>query len=155
MGHNQIASLPVFEGRLKKLNSISFYKNEFTDFPISLFQITKLKSLDLGGNKMTTIPDLSGRFPHLSELSLSNNNLTDLPNSLSGISNLASLDVRHNQIAMIPAFVSKFKKIFRIDLKNDDWYYNCVNLYGNPIPSESTLDINDRIVMVRTVMETK
>jgi Leucine-rich repeat (LRR) protein len=155
MGHNQISSLPVFEGRLKKLNSISFYKNEFTDFPISLFQIHKLKSLDLGANKMSAIPDFTGCFPHISELSLSNNNLTDLPNSLSGLSKLASLDVRHNQIDSIPAFVSKFKKIFRVDLKNDDWYYNCVNLYGNPISSESTLDINDRIVMVRTVMEPK
>ena len=65
--------------------------NEISSIPVSIDQLTKLKSLDLAGNPVQSLPDSFGNLTALTHLDLRGTKLTSLPKSFANLTNLETL----------------------------------------------------------------
>jgi Leucine-rich repeat (LRR) protein len=103
-----------------KLSGISDEKAPgLTTLPESLFQLTRLRRLDLARNKLTALPESLGRLTKLESLILAGNELTALPESLSQLTNLRRLNVDFNQLTSLPEWFGKLTQLRSLDLSHN------------------------------------
>jgi Leucine-rich repeat (LRR) protein len=112
MVYNQIHYFGCIRCELNSIDSIypvsiiklDLARNDFTMFPIKLFNLNRLEKLDLSRNKIKAV-DLENDSPSqfyntsLTSLDLSLNRLKNFPTSLYKFHNLQELDLKDNQLS--------------------------------------------------------
>ena len=83
-------------------SALDLHNLELTDLPKELFQLKKLKWLNLNGNQISRLSEEFGGLINLETLGLSHNRLTRLPESIVNLKNLQTINLNYNQITYVP-----------------------------------------------------
>lgn len=94
----------------------------------SIFELTKLKYLNLEHQQVTSIPDTIGNFTELTELILSNSYLlTSISESIGRVSTLKRIHLRNcTQLTQLPDSIKELSALTTLDLTG------CINLLHIP-----------------------
>ncbi|XP_046614676.1 leucine-rich repeat-containing protein 40-like isoform X1 [Neodiprion virginianus] len=128
-----------------EVTSIDLSKNQFKEFPLSLFIVTTVKELKVACNRLQCLPDLVGdKFKHLQFMDISNNQLSSLPDSIAMLIHLREINIAYNRFVDIPECIydvpgleiliannnkiekidvmhlSKLKRLANLDLSNNN-----------------------------------
>ena len=101
LGRNQISDLPDSLIDLSHLETFILYKNKLESLPETLAHLHELKVLDLRWNKLTCVPTTIGSLYNLTLLDLSWNKLTSLPEEIHYLSNLRELRLWGNKLSYL------------------------------------------------------
>ena len=99
------------EEALKKpelVYDLDLSEQDFTIFPESIGNLTKLEFLDLSENQLTSLPESIGNLNKLEELYLYGNQLTSLPESIGNLTSLTLLLLYDNQLS--PEVIEKLRQ---------------------------------------------
>lgn len=101
--NRQIASQRILRCLINPFASaLDLHNLELTDLPNELFQLKKLKWLNLNGNQISRLSEEFGSLINLETLGLSHNQLTRLPESIVNLENLQTINLNYNQLEYIP-----------------------------------------------------
>ena len=100
--------LPQGIGKLKNLEILTASLGKF---PIDIWELTNLVTLDLSQGELYEIPEGISKLAKLERLDLSRNNLYKLPRDFVTLSNLTSLDLSMNEFDSIPIEITQLKKL--------------------------------------------
>lgn len=75
LGGNQLSSVPVELGTLRRLRALNLCDNKIESLPSTLVKLTHLQSLSLHNNRLTILPVELVKLRNLEELSLRENPL--------------------------------------------------------------------------------
>ena len=104
MSFNSIQSIPPGIELMKaELLTLIIRSNEIKELPIELFELSKLRVLDLSSNKLTCIHDNISKLTELRELHVNDNMLISLPSSIIQCKSLVILNAANNQLTYIPS----------------------------------------------------
>jgi hypothetical protein len=98
LANNFLVVLPDSLASLENLHVLYLgwkagHGNEFTEFPIAVRKLLRLKAIIADKCKFTSLPDWLGEMTQLETLELSETPLTDLPSSLAQLPNLKELNL--------------------------------------------------------------
>ncbi|MBK6263986.1 hypothetical protein JKA74_02970 [Marivirga sp. S37H4] len=115
-------------GHLKRLQMLSFYKNDLTELPEFLFHSSELKELDLYFNRIEKVPESIGSLIKLERLFLANNNIFSLPASIGNLVALKELYLHHNRISYLPKSICRLTNITDFHINNNYFHEfpNCI-----------------------------
>ncbi|KAG2450597.1 hypothetical protein HYH02_004437 [Chlamydomonas schloesseri] len=104
------------------MDRLSLQRNQLTEVPEEISQMTKLEHLWLYGNKLTKLPEGLGQLKKLSKLWVNNNQLTSLPESLGGCELLEELYLANNQLTSLPceALMSGCRRLNKIQINGNE-----------------------------------
>lgn len=119
---------------LTELEKLSLKTNELTSIPKEIFDLHKLKLLEICETKISEIPDSIGNLTNLVELVISYNpGLKTLPDSIDGLINLASLKAFSTPLETIPESIVNLTNIkllrFAGGIELPDWYWEWEEKY--------------------------
>jgi len=140
----KLAKLPESICQLKKLKTLSLYRNDLTTLPSCIKNLanlellnlnlnnlvslpneigylTKLKEIALEDNDLTTLPAGFGKLVNLKELSLIGNKISTLPDEVGNLA-ITKLDLSYNAIGSVPTAIGKFAKLEELYLDNNKVY---------------------------------
>ena len=75
---------------------------ELTELPNSLWELTKLQSLELSQNKLMVLPDAIEKLTNLRELSIYDGVLRSIPTSIKKLQNLKHIGIGNNELEEFP-----------------------------------------------------
>jgi len=102
LSHNLIENLSDFDfSPFKKIKKINLSHNQLSGISISLFQLPKLKCIELMDNDLTKLVNFT-KNTSLEELYCANNRLTYLPNTIKNLISLKRLGLENNKIEKLP-----------------------------------------------------
>jgi hypothetical protein len=117
--HLSTKSIPEEIVKLKNLQYLSLvYRG--TEFPNSIFKLTKLEILDLRWNGLRELPEEISELKNLKVIKLSRNNLTELPVGFSKLQNLIELDLSRNNFKMFPTSLEELNHLKVLHLNNNE-----------------------------------
>jgi Leucine-rich repeat (LRR) protein len=106
-------------GNLKKLKTLSFYKNDLDSLPPFIFKLESLVELDLYFNKIEIMPEEIGRLTDLERLYIAHNGFYDVPESIGNLKSLKELYIHHNRISYLPETIKELSSITDFHLQNN------------------------------------
>jgi Leucine-rich repeat (LRR) protein len=106
-------------GSLKKLEMLSFYKNNLTEVPAYFFNSPYLIEFDIYYNKVEKIPETLTHATQLERLFLANNRIYQLPENLGNLTHLKELYLHHNRISYLPESLRKLTKLTDFHVQNN------------------------------------
>ncbi len=118
---NQLTQIPAEIGNLTQLQALDISHNQLTALPEWLGQLTQLQSLNLFGNQLTTLPEWLGQLTQLQSLNVSYNQLNALPKSLIKFRQLQSLVLSGNPAIVLPKWLGQLSQLKSLDLTS---HYN-------------------------------
>jgi Leucine-rich repeat (LRR) protein len=87
-----------------------------SEVPPRVFELPKLRSLDLSGNQLKTLPEIpAGALQKLVALSLADNPLEALPRGIGGLTSLQTLDVSRTLLSVLPAEIGGCARLARLE----------------------------------------
>ena len=101
------------------VNLVSDRGKPLTKIPEEVFELEKIKILNLNGNEIDELPESIGNLANLTGLFLFSNQLTNLPESIGNLANLTRLDLSYNQLTNLPEFIGNLANLTRLDLRNN------------------------------------
>ena len=117
---NNLTELPSEIGQLTKLTHLNLSGNELYELPAEIGQLASLTSLDLNDNRLTSLPAEIGQLTNLTELNLRYNrglDWTDTFNKLALLPNLTSLDLSQDyRMKELPAEIGQLTNLTSLDL---------------------------------------
>jgi len=96
---------------LTKLKQLDLSNNQIKFLPKEIGKLTKLTILNLQGNKLTSIPTEIGNLTQLQELRLYSNQLISLPSEIGKLINLTGLRLDNNQLKILLPEIGKLSKL--------------------------------------------
>ena len=106
-----------FDFGVDKHEKIVYLKvKQFSNFPISIFNLSDLKYLRLDRIHLDSLPESIGNLKNLQYLGLRGNKLISLPESIGDLSSLKELDLSFNYIIMLPKSIGNLTNIKKINL---------------------------------------
>ena len=90
--------------------------NNFSEFPKEIFELKKLKILQLNNNQITEIPEEIKKLESLQTLELFGNPIKKFPVSLYELPKLEYLDLGNTEIRVYPEDIYKLKNLKVLDL---------------------------------------
>jgi len=120
-------------GKLKKLEILSFYKNELDSVPSFLMQYPELEELDLYYNKIERIPPEIANLKKLRRLYLANNKLYSIPDEIGDLTALEELYLKHNRISYLPNSLCNLSRITDFHVNNNylQGFPDCILSFKN------------------------
>ena len=103
----------VLRGRLKILD---ISRNDITEFPSEVFEITGLEALKLDHNKLKKLPSNIVNLTKLEYLSVSYNELEAIPNTLGNLQNFKCLDIEGNFFTTLPKEVTSLTNLRSLNI---------------------------------------
>jgi hypothetical protein len=104
------------------LTALNLSRNNLTEIPATIGNLTALTRLDLSHNiKLTEIPATIGNLTALTELYIENNNLTALPAEIGNLTALNCLNLSDNKLTSLPTEIGNLTAL------------NCLHLSNNPL----------------------
>lgn len=118
--------LPLIEPLLAKpVERLYLFDRGLNKLPVSIGNLTALKTLFCGNNKLTTLPNTIGSLINLEEFDLGQNQLTCLPESFCNLTALKKLWLQENQLGTIPKSLAQLANV------------NTIKVSKNPLPEET------------------
>ncbi len=107
-------------GYLTGVESFSCSKNEVTEIPAEIGQLTKLKSLDLcKAILIKKIPPEIGKLKELKMIRICMTEVTFLPKEIGNLTNLDTLWLFSNGLIEIPKEIGNLKKLYSLDISSN------------------------------------
>ncbi|MEH1819016.1 MAG: leucine-rich repeat domain-containing protein [Nostoc sp.] len=119
LSRQELTELPEAIANLTNLTQLILYNNQITQIPEAIAKLTNLTQLSLSGNQITRIPEAIAKLTNLTWLYLSNNQITRIPEALGQLTNLTGLYLYNNQITHIPETLAKLTNLTQLDLSNN------------------------------------
>ncbi|MCS7086603.1 MAG: leucine-rich repeat domain-containing protein, partial [Bacteroidia bacterium] len=116
LNDNLLASLPQELFSLP-IQYLYLHKNNFSDVPAGLQNLTDLRTLDLGNNRISR--PAVGDLGRLRWLSLRANGIERLPESFVSAPQLAFLFLQDNRLTSLPARVGEFSQLSVLDASDN------------------------------------
>lgn len=85
-------------------------RSRIKEFPVDIFRLDNLLSLNLSKNKLKTLPDLK-ELDGLEELNIAKNKFTEFPVTITQIKSLKKLDIGGNEIVDIPEEITALENL--------------------------------------------
>ncbi|WP_289055086.1 leucine-rich repeat domain-containing protein [Carboxylicivirga marina] len=118
--NSEVTHLSIFKSRLKG------------HIPQELFELTKLKYIDIRDNEITKIPEDISRLKSLKYIDIRINKLSDLPQSISYLKDLERLYLGQNDYKSVPEIISELKALDLIDFSDNQINAGCDALLSAP-----------------------
>ncbi|KAJ8375309.1 hypothetical protein SKAU_G00058890 [Synaphobranchus kaupii] len=125
--HNKIITIPLSISHVKSLESLYLSHNKLESLPTPLFNLLKLRYLDVSHNSIVVIPLEVGFLQNLQHFSITGNKVEMVPKQLFKCTKLKTLCLGHNSISAIPEKVGLLVQLSHLELKG-----NCLDR----LPSE-------------------
>lgn len=106
--------------KLKKLENLSFYKNELKEVPEFLYDIKTLRTLDLYYNHLRVISSSIKKLNNLEVIYLAENELASLPDEIGELGKLWGLYAHHNRLTALPLSMSRMTSLGTLRI-NDNY----------------------------------
>ncbi len=107
LSYNPIIELKGID-RLINLEELKLYNNNLEVLPLGLFELKKLRVLDVSDNKLTVLNEDIRKLSNLEELNISENiDIKELPSSIGILQNLKVLDLYETRIRKLPRSLTK------------------------------------------------
>lgn len=118
--HNcQLNAIPALVFELPKLKYLDLSQNNFKQIPHSITRIKHLEGLDLSGNPIEVFPDFLAQLPLLHQLNLSDNRIEQLPNDINRLQQLVELRLANNTIRKLPDTLFQIPNLVSLDCSNN------------------------------------
>lgn len=117
---NNLTQLPGWIGQLTNLQSLSLNNNSLTTLPKELEQLINLNSLALSYNKLIEVPQCIAMLSSLRSLFLSGNKLTLLSEWVKRLTNLQSLSLSYNNLSELPNWLTQLTNLQSLDLSHNN-----------------------------------
>lgn len=143
---NAIFRLPPSIELLRNLEELSISHNKLDNLPISLFNMVKLRYLDVGYNLIRVIPPEVVHLTRLETLVVTANQISYLPHELFRCSRLRSLYAGSNKLSSIPSEIGQLPLLSSLDITGNDLttlpkeICNCLQM------KKGGLDVEERVL---------
>lgn len=104
------------------LKKLTFFENEFTEYPETLGKLTQLTELWIDSDSISELPNSISNLKNLEDLMVSfcrNMNFELLIDQISPLEKLAELDLEGNELAKLPSNIIHLSKLKKIDLSEN------------------------------------
>lgn len=115
---NELLEINLIE-RFENLEYLSLRGDGLKEFPPQLFELKRLKVLDISGNKFVALPSDFGRLVSLEELYLDDEENLDFEQAMGVVAKLPALKVlslRNDSLLVLPASITQIKSLQLLDL---------------------------------------
>uniref|UniRef100_A0A8C5QBK7 LRRC8 pannexin-like TM region domain-containing protein n=1 Tax=Leptobrachium leishanense TaxID=445787 RepID=A0A8C5QBK7_9ANUR len=121
-GETELCSLCHVK-KMSHLIEIELRQCQISKIPRSLFNLTKLQSIDLTSNVLQNVDELGTlqKLRGITTLRLCHNTISLLPKTVENLYNLEELFLSHNSLETVPATLFNLVKLRQLDLS-----YNCI-----------------------------
>jgi len=106
-------------GSLKKLEVLSFYRNDLDSIPPFIFELRNLKELDLYYNRIEKMPEELGNLKNLERFYIAHNRFYGIPESIGELKSLKEFYIHHNRVSYLPESIANLKKITDFHIHNN------------------------------------
>ncbi len=135
LAENQIKSKNIDPaiGSLKKLEMLSFYKNNLMEVPDYFFNSPHLIEFDIYYNQVQKIPEKLTQAVKLERLFLANNRIYQIPENIGNLRDLKELYLHHNRISYLPESIKELSKLTDFHVHNNylKAFPSCVLSFNN------------------------
>jgi Leucine-rich repeat (LRR) protein len=114
-----LQQLPEELWQLSRLRSLNLTGSQVSGLPPEIGSLRGLERLILGSNLLVRLPPEIGQLSHLSELDLAGNRLESLPPEIGQLRNLSSLNLRGNQLEDLPAEIGQLANLTFLDASDN------------------------------------
>jgi len=121
LSYNNIGTLPMQIGQLRKLEELHLHKNKLQSLPDSIGDLGALQLLSLGENKLTSIPPSIGKLKQLRRLNIAYNVGVSIPNELSQCTQVYWIDISGNKYKQFPQAFISFKLLEILEANNNEF----------------------------------
>jgi len=119
---NDLTTLPSCISNLKYLEKLNMEMNDLTVLPPEIGALTRLKELNLNENELSSLPAEIGNLAKLKELYLEGNKISTLPDEFGQLTSLKELDLSYNKIGSIPEGLVQLPALEKLDLTHNKVY---------------------------------
>ncbi|SMG15699.1 Leucine rich repeat-containing protein [Marivirga sericea] len=109
---------PAFAS-LKKLEVLSFYRNDLDSIPPFIFKLKDLRELDLYYNRIEKLPEELGNLKDLEKFYVAHNRFYSIPESIGQLKSLKEFYIHHNRISYLPESIANLKQITDFHIHNN------------------------------------
>ncbi|KAG5275892.1 hypothetical protein AALO_G00125680 [Alosa alosa] len=117
--HNKIISIPLSISHVKNLESLYLSHNKLDALPSPLFNLLKLRYLDVSHNTVAIIPPEVGFLQNLQYFAITGNKVELVPKQLFKCTKLRTLCLGHNCISTLPEKVGQLMQLTHLELKGN------------------------------------
>jgi Leucine-rich repeat (LRR) protein len=117
--HNKIITIPLSIIHVKNLESLYLSHNKLESLPVPLFNLLKLRYLDISHNSIAVIPLEIGFMQNLQHFAITGNKVEVVPKQLFKCTKLRTLSLGHNCIAVLPEKISNLVQLTNLELKGN------------------------------------
>ena len=143
---DDLTTLPKCIKNLKNLERLDVNLNELTSIPKEIGNLTKLKVANLEENEIESIPVEFGKLTKLEELNLEGNKIATLPDEFGNLANLRKLDLSYNLIGSIPTAIGSLSNLEKLNLNNNKVYRIPSSI--TKLVNLNSLELNDNKIKV-------
>ncbi|XP_066449294.1 volume-regulated anion channel subunit LRRC8D-like isoform X2 [Eleutherodactylus coqui] len=118
--HNAICRLPPSIELLRNLEELSISHNHLENLPVSLFNLVRLRHLDVSYNRIRLIPPEVGHLTRLETLAMIYNQISSLPRQLFRCARLRCLYVSFNKLSSLPPEIGQLPLLSSLDLMGNN-----------------------------------
>ena len=116
---NQLTNIPKEIVQLTNLTYLNLGGNQLTNIPKEIVQLTNLTALYLHSNQLGSLPKEIGQLTNLTELHLHSNQLRSLPKEIGQLTNLTSLNLSDNQLTSLPKEIGQLTNLTSLNLSDN------------------------------------
>ncbi|KAI1889366.1 hypothetical protein AGOR_G00178510 [Albula goreensis] len=117
--HNKIITIPLSISHVKNLESLYMSHNKLESLPSPLFNLLKLRYLDVSHNSIAVIPLEVGFLQNLQHFSITGNKVEVVPKQLFKCTKLKTLCLGHNSISTLPDKIGQLVQLSHLELKGN------------------------------------
>ncbi|XP_014347654.1 volume-regulated anion channel subunit LRRC8D-like [Latimeria chalumnae] len=117
--HNIIVSIPNTINVLRNLEQLFLSNNRLESLPNALFDLHKLRHLDVSYNLISLLPKNIEQLENLQSFSISDNKVDLLPLQLFNCVKLKTLQLGNNRITVVPAEIEQLTQLTYLELKGN------------------------------------
>lgn len=116
------------------ISVLKLFNNSLHVFPVEVFSLVKLDSLEINANLMTSIPPEVTRLVQIRSLHMHNNHIQELPPQIGGLTNLTSLRVHGNRLKELPLELSHCQLLTDLTVQDNPLHKPFVDCNEVPLP---------------------
>uniref|UniRef100_A0A0N4Z6K5 Gelsolin-like domain-containing protein n=1 Tax=Parastrongyloides trichosuri TaxID=131310 RepID=A0A0N4Z6K5_PARTI len=149
LSYNSLTVLPDGIYDLKKLRKLDLSYNKLEKFTIPENTLEDLEVINVSGNEMISLPENITKLSKLQRIYASFNKLTfaGLPSSIGKLLQLKVLFLSYNKLELIPEGVCRCVKLMKLKLDNNNLITLPDTIYLLPDLKELDLHNNDNLIM--------
>jgi hypothetical protein len=115
----KLTDLPESLYQLSRLRSLDLSSNQLIKLPDALRRLSQLESIDLSNNKLTSFPKVLGQLPKLRSINLAGNGLIESIDALEQLKHLEFLNLSGNGLTVLPKSIGKLTQIKSLNVSRN------------------------------------